>query len=207
MTGREVSLARTRDQARFEARRDEILEAAAGCFVRRGFHQTGMQEICAAAGMSPGALYRYFDSKDAIIQAIAEAEQQENTALLTALAESRDPVAGLQAVAESVLLAYADPDEGRLAVEVLAEAARNPLVAEGFARNLAEMKAGVAAALEAGQAEGTVDRNLATAPSAEVLIALMDGLCARSILDPEHDPRALLPTLRILIRRFLEAPA
>ena len=200
-------MARTRDQARFEARRDEILEAAAGCFVRRGFHQTGMQEICAAAGMSPGALYRYFDSKDAIIEAIAEAEQRENAALLAALAESRDPVAGLQGVVEVVLLAYGDPDEGRLAVEVLAEAARNPRVAEGFSRNLAEMKAGVVAALEAGQAEGVVDPGLAAAPAAEVLIALMDGLCARAILDPGHDPHALLPTLRTLIRRFLEVPA
>ncbi|MDJ0942616.1 MAG: TetR/AcrR family transcriptional regulator [Kiloniellales bacterium] len=199
-------MARTRDQARFEARRDEILQAAAGCFVRRGFHQTGMQEICAAAGMSPGALYRYFDSKDAIIEAIAEAEREENAALLAALAESRDPVAGLQAVVEAVLLAYADPDAGRLAVEVLAEAARNPRVAEGFARNLAEMKAGVVAALEAGQTEAVIDPGLATGPAAEVLIALMDGLCARSILDPAHDPQTLLPTLRTLIRRFLEVP-
>lgn len=200
-------MARTRDQARFEARRGEILEAAVGCFIRRGFHQTGMQEICAAAGMSPGALYRYFDSKDAIIEAIAAAEQRENAALLATLAGSRDPVAGLEAVVEAVLLAYADPDEGRLAVEVLAEAARNPRVAEGFARNLAEMKAGVVAALEAGQAEGVIDPGLAAVPVAEVLIALMDGLCARSILDPEHDPRALLSTLRTLIRRFLEPPA
>ncbi len=199
-------MARTRDQARFEARRDEILQAAAGCFVRRGFHQTGMQEICAAAGMSPGALYRYFDSKDAIIEAIAEAEREENAALLAALAESRDPVAGLQAVVEAVLLAYADPDAGRLAVEVLAEAARNPRVAEGFARNLAEMKAGVVAALEAGQTEAVIDPGLATGPAAEVLIALMDGLCARSILDPAHDPQTLLPTLRTLVRRFLEVP-
>ena len=200
-------MARTRDPARFEARRCEILEAAAGCFIRRGFHQTGMQEICAAAGMSPGALYRYFDSKEAIIEAIAEAEQRENATLLADLAESPDPVAGLEAVVEAVLLAYADPDEGRLAVEVLAEAARNPRVAEGFLRNAAELKAGVVAALEAGQAEGAVDPGLAVAPAAEVLIALLDGLCGRSILDPEHDPHALLPTLRTLVRRFLTAPA
>ncbi|MCQ3943528.1 MAG: TetR family transcriptional regulator, partial [Alphaproteobacteria bacterium] len=38
-------------------RRDEILNAARQCFARTGFHQTSMQEICAAAGMSPGNLY------------------------------------------------------------------------------------------------------------------------------------------------------
>jgi len=200
-------LARTRDPARFEARRAQILEAAAGCFIRRGFHQTGMQEICAAAGMSPGALYRYFDSKDAIIAAIAEAERHEIASLLDSLAESDDPVEGLQGVVEAVLRSYADPDEGHLAVEVLAEAARNPEVAEGFVRNVAEMKAGIMAALEGGLAGGLVDPDLAVGPAAEVLIALLDGLCARAILDPEHDPIRLLPTLRLLVRRFLQAPA
>ena len=200
-------MARTRDPARFEARRAQILEAAAGCFIRRGFHQTGMQEICAAAGMSPGALYRYFDSKDAIIAAIAEAERHEIATLLDSLAESDDPVEGLQGVVEAVLRSYADPDEGHLAVEVLAEAARNPEVAEGFVRNVTEMKAGIVAALEAGQAGGLVDPDLAVGPAAEILIALLDGLCARAILDPEHDPIRLLPTLRLLVRRFLQGPA
>ena len=48
-------------------RRNEILEAAQRCFVRSGFHHASMQDICAEAGMSPGKLYRYFPSKEAII--------------------------------------------------------------------------------------------------------------------------------------------
>src|ERR1700704_4475925 len=58
-------------------RRDEILEAAGRCFVRSGFHQTSMQEICAEAGMSAGNLYRYFPSKEAIIAGIAERDRAE----------------------------------------------------------------------------------------------------------------------------------
>ena len=60
-----------------EDRRDEILEAAQRCFVRSGFHQTSMQEICAEAGMSAGNLYRYFPSKEAIIAGIAERDRAE----------------------------------------------------------------------------------------------------------------------------------
>jgi TetR/AcrR family transcriptional repressor of uid operon len=41
-------------------RRAEILAAAERCFVRSGFHQASMHEICIEAGMSPGNLYRYF---------------------------------------------------------------------------------------------------------------------------------------------------
>ena len=56
-------------------RRDEILSAAQRCFVRSGFHQTSMQEICTEAGMSAGNLYRYFPSKETIIAGIAERDR------------------------------------------------------------------------------------------------------------------------------------
>ena len=60
-------------------RRDQqiqrILEAAKSCFVRSGFQGASMQEICAECGMSPGALYRYFPSKESIVEAICEADR------------------------------------------------------------------------------------------------------------------------------------
>ena len=72
---------RTVDPQLNERRRRQILEAATRCVIRRGFHQTSMQEICAEAEMSSGGLYRYFDSKEAIIAAIAEDERAENAAI------------------------------------------------------------------------------------------------------------------------------
>ena len=68
-------------QSRAE-RRDQqtqrILEAAKACFVRSGFQGASMQQICAECGMSPGALYRYFPSKEAIVEAICEADRRED---------------------------------------------------------------------------------------------------------------------------------
>src|ERR1044072_2319014 len=58
-------------------RRAEILAAAQRCFVRAGFHGASMQDICAEAGMSPGNLYRYFPSKEALIAGIAERDRAE----------------------------------------------------------------------------------------------------------------------------------
>src|ERR1041384_4309671 len=58
-------------------RRLEILAAAQRCFVRAGFHGASMQDICAEAGMSPGNLYRYFPSKEALIAGIAERDRAE----------------------------------------------------------------------------------------------------------------------------------
>src|SRR5437660_12047932 len=58
-------------------RRAEILAAAQRCFVRSGFHGASMQDICSEAGMSPGNLYRYFPSKEALIAGIAERDRAE----------------------------------------------------------------------------------------------------------------------------------
>ena len=45
-------------------RRAHILDAAGRCFAREGFHRATMQHIVREAGLSPGALYRYFASKE-----------------------------------------------------------------------------------------------------------------------------------------------
>jgi len=54
------------------ARRRQILDAAVTCFARQGLHRTTMQDIFREAELSPGAVYRYFPSKEAILRAIAE---------------------------------------------------------------------------------------------------------------------------------------
>src|SRR5881227_3749765 len=54
-----------------ERRRQQILDAARTCFIRKGFHLTSMQDVFAESGLSAGAVYRYFKSKKEIIDAIA----------------------------------------------------------------------------------------------------------------------------------------
>ncbi len=55
-----------------EERKEQILEAATEVFIRAGFHKARMDDIAKQAGLSKGALYWYFDSKDAIIQGIMD---------------------------------------------------------------------------------------------------------------------------------------
>ena len=118
-------MARTRDEEAFKAKQKEILRAAETLFVEQGFHQTGMAAICKAADMSPGTLYRYFESKADIIQAFAEEEQAETEELFDYLANARDfkkaLVEGLLDVIEEV----SDETYGRVALEIAAEGARD----------------------------------------------------------------------------------
>src|SRR5271166_1320158 len=69
------------DQYR-DARRDQILSAAKRCFLRDGFHATSMQDLFAEAGLSSGAVYRYFASKDEVIIAIAEENMLDVVAMV-----------------------------------------------------------------------------------------------------------------------------
>lgn len=70
-----------------EERKAQILEAARETFTKHGFHKTRMTDIAEASGLSKGALYWYFESKDAIIlsllKKVFEPELQVIEALLS----------------------------------------------------------------------------------------------------------------------------
>ncbi|MDT0610936.1 TetR/AcrR family transcriptional regulator [Streptomyces lancefieldiae] len=57
-------------QAHLDARRRQILDGAARCFARNGFHATSMQDVLKEVDLSAGAVYRYFSGKEELIEAI-----------------------------------------------------------------------------------------------------------------------------------------
>ena len=68
-----------------ERRRQQILDAARICFVRKGFHQTSMQDVFTESGLSAGAVYRYFKSKDELVIALASTAAGDIRAEMTAV--------------------------------------------------------------------------------------------------------------------------
>lgn len=180
-----------------------ILDAAASCFERRGFHATGMAEICEAAGMSPGNLYRYFPSKEAMIAALADAERDETAALFRAVRDAGDPVAGITAILERFLTLAPDASGHRLWIEILAEGARNPQVQAVLARSDREIREILVhlidRAVAAGQADPALDRDM----TAIWFLAMIDGFSARVSTDPSFDIAAGLASLPTLVRRCL----
>ncbi|HNX20648.1 MAG TPA: helix-turn-helix domain-containing protein, partial [Acidobacteriota bacterium] len=59
-------------ESKSEARRRQILDAAADCFRRYGFHAATIANISETAGMSAGHIYHFFPNKEAIVRAIIE---------------------------------------------------------------------------------------------------------------------------------------
>lgn len=133
---------------RNEQRMILILQAALQCFVARGFHQTSMRDIAQAAGVSLGNLYNHFPGKEAIILAVAVAESEELAPLLQRLTASDGERAQVLVFLQDFHALCRQPEWATLAVEVLAESARNPAVAEAFAANRRQLQATLAEALQ-----------------------------------------------------------
>src|SRR3712207_3329811 len=109
-------------------RRNRILDAAERCFVRAGFHRTTMQDVAAEAGMSPGNLYRYFPSKDAIVAGLSERDR----ARVAKDFDTFDTGDFMKSFAQLGRKHFEDEPRERaiLCLEIWAEAARNPTFAK-----------------------------------------------------------------------------
>ncbi len=82
-------------------RREEILEIAAGLFARRGFHGVSVADLGAACGISGPALYKHFNSKDAILaEMLTSISQQLLDEGRARVAKADDPRTAVAALVE-----------------------------------------------------------------------------------------------------------
>jgi AcrR family transcriptional regulator len=186
-----------------EARHRQILEAAAACFGRRGFHQATMQDICAEVGLSPGSVYRYFRSKEELIAALVEADRTRHIERIEAVRHQPDIFAALQTLADQTLESLNDPELSLLHAEIGAEVHRNPRVKEMVRNTNGPILDSLAETLRLAQERGVIDPNLDPRPTAELLVALVDGLAMRKSLFPEGDAARHASLIHTMLARFL----
>jgi AcrR family transcriptional regulator len=170
-------------------RREGILEAALSCFGQKGFHQTTMRDICEAAGVSPGAVYRYFKSKDEFIEA-ASAEYADRLRELIAQVTEATPDAKeeLQLIGEHYYDHFHDPnffDMARADAELHAETLRSGELRETAAQTLALMRDTFASMIEKVPHPGDYRRGTARTV-ANLVIALWFGLQYTKAVDPDN---------------------
>ena len=193
-----------------DARREQILDAAVHCFVRKGVHATTMADICAAAKLSRGAVYGYFESKYEIIRAAFESWQGESQSALAAVEQAPDQDQALFQMLESFFLMFDSMDaRGRelLKLDQLlkGEAVHDDAILALARRQVAQLQPAFATKLRALQKAGKVDSRLNVEYVLRCCWALHDGLKAQLVLDPDLDVRKFVATMRAILKFWPKA--
>jgi TetR/AcrR family transcriptional regulator, repressor for uid operon len=165
-------------------RRDEVLNAAIECFTKHGFHQTSMQNIADASGLSMGLLYRYFANKEAIIAGAALKDRDESVSRIVALRVRSDAALGWATLLLDLVEVASEPNYVRLVNEVIAEASRVPNILRALQESDEAVAAAVAAKL-AEQIEQGSAPTLNVIGAAQALLVLFDGLVYRRMISPK----------------------
>jgi AcrR family transcriptional regulator len=192
-----------------EERKNEIIDAAEVCFLRKGFHQCTMQDICGESGLSPGAIYRYFKSKSDIIAAVIARSAERQAALIEeARASYSQAVRALEAIGEHFFGRLEREGMERVAaleLEVWGEALRNAEVRTTY-RGQFRLLSGALSELFRLAVEQAGIKSPRTNPRglAHLSLAIFHGLqLSRALYPQEVNVREVLETLSLLLQARL----
>lgn len=175
-----------------ELRKQHLLDAATDCFRQYGVHGSSIAMICQAAGMSPGHIYYYFSNKEAIVQAIAERDENDIAEMIQQLEQdsTEDLVTRLIRQVPAIVERNSDPAYVGLVIALVAEAVRNPAVAQILQRTDEAVQTRMLKTIE------RVGGPLRMHPTAlklrvRMIATLFNGLALRSIVEPRRDQAAI----------------
>lgn len=185
-----------------EAKREIILHAALACFARDGFHKTKMSDIAEMAGVSDGLAYRYFSSKDEIIQ--------EAVQLVTGSGEpvdldtlDDDVDATIDMVYGAAVQRFSIPGRATtvgLRMRSWSEALENEEVREQVLARWAKYTPVEEEIWSKARNQGRLAADLDLKAVAQVMQAIHDGLDLRWALDPSIDVEACYEVVLAMIR-------
>ena len=158
-----------------EEAKSRILEAANKVFAERGYHEATMDDIAKRLGVSKGAIYLYFSSKEDLFEAMCKTAPQAFKEILhSSFGDEANPVHSATQFFDKMLkLSASNPG---LSFEILSEASRNPSLRRILKQNHEEYERVLTGFLAEGRKRKIVGDNLDIRPLANALIALWNGL-------------------------------
>ena len=181
-----------------DSRRQQILDAALICFSDNGFHQTGMADIVRQSGLSPGAVYLYFQSKDDLIEALADDRHRREAALNSVALGSGDPHDGLRALINAYVHWLTDPDgerRRRVGIHGWSEALRNDRVRARVVEGIEMPRSMIVAVIERAQHQHMIRKDVSADAVARTLIALFQGFVLQASWGEPIDVEACVATV------------
>lgn len=172
-------------QRRSQTTRNQILDAAVAIFAARGYAAASVNDICQAAGISKGAFYYHFASKQVLFLDLLHrwlaAFETQVTALQTKKLSAADT---LVAIAELAAPLFQDAiGQLPMFLEFWSQAAREPAVWEATIAPYARYRQFFTSLLAAGVVDGDL-QPMATETAARMVVALALGLLLQSVLEP-----------------------
>ena len=158
-----------------------ILEAAQACFVRSGFQGASMQQICAECGMSPGALYRYFPSKEAIVAAICEADREDDMTCFGVFRDATSALDGLVAGAMAHITHTHKKGSAALFAEMRSESNRNATIRDTVDSHKQEVAGMIAPLIEGAMERGEIDPPVDPQTLMAVLMSVGEGIAINDL--------------------------
>jgi AcrR family transcriptional regulator len=193
---REEKKARTRAQ---------LIDAAATVFARRGFVAASLDEVAEEAGLTKGAVYSNFDSKEELFQAVIDERLNQPMMDAADLIEETGGTIEQQAMEGARMysaVVQQERDLFLLALEYDVYCARHP----EFAASSRDRRAHVADLIADHAQKSGVTMPLSPIEMATVMTALSQGMGLQKLTDPERVPDDLLGRVYALLFQHLQAP-
>ena len=164
-----------------EDKRRQILDAAVRVFARKGFHASRVGDIAEEAGVAHGLLYHYFDSKDAVLQAVFHENWNVLLERIDSVEETDEPAADqLRHIATIILRTWLHlPDVVRVVIQ---EFGRSPELAERIG-DLAQPIELFQRVIERGIARGEFREDIDPRVAATIVYGGIDELLTGWVLD------------------------
>jgi TetR/AcrR family transcriptional regulator, repressor for uid operon len=188
-------------------RREEILQAAKACFAREGFHATSMRDIYRECGLSPGAVYNHFASKEEIVRALGEERLRDAQARRDALELIEDPIEALRLLAAGTRDELMREEDLLLQLQLDGEALRNESIAEVSRQAFDATLETVVGLIGRAQSTGHVDPRLDADALGRVLIGAFQGLVVQTAIGAPPERERHIQALRTLLAPVLSADA
>lgn len=168
-----------------EQRRRHILQAAQRCFARKGFYETSLQDIFRESGLSAGAVYRYFKSKDDLVQAIGSGLFERLVAVIEE-PFTEDPVPGIEQIVGRVATALQEMsgEDGttRVVLPVWAAALHDPAMAAIARHALGSFRARLIDALTRMRDLGRIPPDTDLQAVGAAVFALLPGFVVQHLI-------------------------
>jgi AcrR family transcriptional regulator len=180
-------------EAHQHSRRRQILDAAIECFARRGFQRTSMGDIIRESNLSVGAIYSYFQSKDQIIETLADERHDREKQLIQKAVAREDWTECLRLLVKSFYESLEDPrerKERRLGIHLWAEALCNPRVLHLIRRGINQPLELLSQAIAKAQSEAKLRKDIDAEAAGRVLIALFHGFILQQAWEDRADVAA-----------------